>query len=95
MWPDRVSNPGPPTYESGALPVCLRSSLIGICTIYAFLSKYGKLPHAPLSALPTCHHWILSDGRMTCDFKSFSTVFQSYQDDGADNERLCAMEPLN
>ena len=20
MWPDRVSNPGPPTYESGALP---------------------------------------------------------------------------
>ena len=22
------------------------------------------------------------DGWMTCDFKSFSTVFQSYQDDG-------------
>ena len=21
MWPDRVSNPGPPTYESGALPI--------------------------------------------------------------------------
>ena len=21
MWPDRVSNPGPPTYESGALPM--------------------------------------------------------------------------
>ena len=43
MWPDRVSNPGPPTYESGALPI---------------------------------------DGWMTCDFTSFSTVFQSYQDDG-------------
>ena len=23
MWPDRVSNPGPPTYESGALPIAL------------------------------------------------------------------------
>ena len=25
MWPDRVSNPGPLTYESGALPTALRS----------------------------------------------------------------------
>ena len=24
MWPDRVSNPGPVTYESGALPTGLR-----------------------------------------------------------------------
>ena len=24
MWPDRVSNPGPSTYESGALPIALR-----------------------------------------------------------------------
>ena len=24
MWPDRVSNPGPPTYESGALLTALR-----------------------------------------------------------------------
>ena len=24
MWPDRVSNPGPRTYESGALPTALR-----------------------------------------------------------------------
>ena len=30
---------------------------------------------------------------MTCDFTSFRTVFQSYQDDGGDNERLCATEP--
>ena len=26
MWPDRVSNPGPPTYESGALPIALIST---------------------------------------------------------------------
>ena len=25
MWPDRVSNSGPLTYESGALPTVLRS----------------------------------------------------------------------
>ena len=24
MWPDRVSNPGSLTYESGALPITLR-----------------------------------------------------------------------
>ena len=24
MWPDRVSNPGPLTYESGALPSAIR-----------------------------------------------------------------------
>ena len=23
MWPDRISNPGPPTYEPGALPTVL------------------------------------------------------------------------
>ena len=26
MWPDRVSNPGPLTYESGALPTALRGA---------------------------------------------------------------------
>ena len=30
MWPDRVSNPGPMTYESGALPTALRG-LSPIC----------------------------------------------------------------
>ena len=24
MLPDRVSNPGPPAYESGALPIAIR-----------------------------------------------------------------------
>ena len=27
MWPDRVLNPGPLTYESGALPITLRGLL--------------------------------------------------------------------
>ena len=29
MWPDRVSNPGPLTYESGALPTALRGPANG------------------------------------------------------------------
>ena len=29
----------------------------------------------------------------TCDFTSFSTIFQSYQDDVGDNEWLCARNP--
>ena len=32
---------------------------------------------------------------MVCDFTSFSTVFQSYQDNGQMiMKRLCAMEPV-
>ena len=30
MLPDRVSNPGPLTYESGALPIALRGPVIGL-----------------------------------------------------------------
>ena len=33
MWPDRVSNPGPLTYESGALPIALRSPAIEILSL--------------------------------------------------------------
>ena len=29
MWPGRVSNPGPLTYESGALPTVLRGPASG------------------------------------------------------------------
>ena len=32
MLPDRVSNPGPLTYESGALPIALRGPASGRCT---------------------------------------------------------------
>ena len=28
MWPDRVSNPGPLTYESGDLPTALRGPAV-------------------------------------------------------------------
>ena len=33
MLPDRVSNPGPLTYESGALPIALRGPAELICMV--------------------------------------------------------------
>ena len=46
MWPDRISNPGPLTYESGALPTALRSRairnsiLIHVCLKNHLLGSY-------------------------------------------------------
>ena len=38
MLPDRVSNPGPLTYESGALPIALRGpAVITLDIIYLFM----------------------------------------------------------
>ena len=33
MWPDRASNPGPLTYESGALPTALRGPATNPCML--------------------------------------------------------------
>ena len=34
MLPDRVSNPGPLTYESGVLPIALRGPANSMCLCY-------------------------------------------------------------
>ena len=34
MLPDRVSNPGPLTYESGALPIALRGPAVYLLSCY-------------------------------------------------------------
>ena len=45
MWPDRVSNPGPLTYESGALPIALRDPAPrNICGISINYHIFEKLP---------------------------------------------------
>ena len=41
MLPDRISNPGPLTYESGALPTALRGPAIHIL-IYFNLGRSGS-----------------------------------------------------
>ena len=33
MLPDRISNPGPLTYESGALPIALRGQATGLLKV--------------------------------------------------------------
>ena len=33
MLPDRVSNAGPLTYESGALPIALLGPTLAVCTL--------------------------------------------------------------
>ena len=41
MWPDRVSNPGPLTYESGALPTALRGPAL-YCHSISLLLVYNR-----------------------------------------------------
>ena len=41
MLPDRVSNPGPLTYESGALPIALRGP--AICSQNCFYSSLATV----------------------------------------------------
>ena len=44
MLPDRVSNPGPLTYESGALPIALRGpALINESQSVCFREKISKI----------------------------------------------------
>ena len=62
MWPDRVSNPGPPTYESGALLIALRGPAVPkvqwdsnppaihmLCPIYSGHSAMGNCRCALIS----------------------------------------------
>ena len=44
MLPDRVSNPGPLTYESGALPIALRGPVTLLLEIiYTWISQHVTL----------------------------------------------------
>ena len=48
MLPDRVSNPGPLTYESGALPIALRGPALKFyCRVDP--GKYGRNLHIEFS----------------------------------------------
>ena len=46
MLPDRVSNPGPLTYESGALPIALRGPAQGVGN-YMFAKKCVSFSKKP------------------------------------------------
>ena len=36
MWPDQVSNPGPLTYVSGALPTALRGPVLPSSVVFGY-----------------------------------------------------------
>ena len=42
MLPDRVSNPGPLTYESGALPIALRGPACHLDMLYIY-AKFHEI----------------------------------------------------
>ena len=72
MLPDRVSNPGPLTYESGALPIhiLLYSFILPIQFRIAGAQEtkisYFKLAFSSL--LKRCHLWPRSVGEAECGF---------------------------
>ena len=56
MLPDRVSNPGPLTYESGALPIALRGPAVSFWRKYVhevLVNRLGGLSLPRKSVVPT------------------------------------------
>ena len=54
MWPDQVSNQGPLTYESGALPTALRDPAFGSERVNIYLySKNATSPGCFIELLGT------------------------------------------
>ena len=43
MWPDRLSNPGPLTYELGALPTALRGPAAKLCNNLKYFNEFGRI----------------------------------------------------
>ena len=50
MLPDRVSNPGPMTYESGALPIALDSVALSLFMCSNIIVQHCQRPLASASA---------------------------------------------
>ena len=92
MLPDRVSNPGPLTYESGALPIALRGPALQIVEHYC--QKLDILQFKILtlggfcqstSKLNVCVNGCMDEMRFYVLFNSISVISGRWTDD---NERL-------
>ena len=62
MLPDRVSNPGPLTYESGALPIALRGpakNVSGSNTEGSFTTAVSNSFLSPWEKSIGCRFWII------------------------------------
>ena len=59
MLPDRVSNPGPLTYESGALPIALRGLASSVVFILWVLHRYTCISYYLINV--SCIHVIVHE----------------------------------
>ena len=63
MLPDRVSNPGPLTYESGALPIALRGPAIILRLQYRRIFNLQVFEHVSLSIIDKLFTRVIQDPR--------------------------------
>ena len=63
MWPDRVSNPGPLTYESGALPTALRGRALLVVRLIRVHSLTLAWAHRAKQSSHTIWGWSILYGR--------------------------------
>ena len=59
MLPDRVSNPGPLTHESGALPIALRGpyAVLQVCKLHTCIHVHTRTMYMPMHGqvhVPVC-----------------------------------------
>ena len=66
MLPDRVSNPGPLTYESGALPIALRSPAKRSLDFYCLLMVLNTSVLNPLHTGRLLHCYMLDESICHC-----------------------------
>ena len=94
MLPDRVSNPGPLTYESGALPIALRGPallmrhlVIGQCQKAPNFSAFHWSPHACLITIG--QHFVTM--RVVHLQKRTETSLITESDQSRANHQLCTV----
>ena len=82
MLPDRVSNPGPLTYESGALPIALRGPAVETVLMMGHkICFYGEMwLIIPKLSLLLLLIWSTADLQTTGSYKLsvFLTAFKRY-----------------
>ena len=76
MWPDQVSNLGPLTYESGALPIALRGPAFDLLTWFLFMTNYLVMiiTCAKLCSNPIMHDKVMGQHKQVSLSKSKNKV---------------------
>ena len=71
MLPDQVSNPGPLTYESGALPIALRGPAMCacVCRVCVWGEGVGVVgsPHFPILSKKTFSELVAPKQKTLCN----------------------------